>query len=94
MVHFDANNLNCIITHVSHLPGYERKSHTDHEQHEELSEPDVRGDVPVAHSGQGDDDKVDRLEHVERFVMAAALDVLYTADTEEVRGFCQMNFLL
>lgn len=51
----------------SHLQGQHHQSHADHDDHQQLGGPYPRGDVPKAHSGEGDDAEVERVEEGEVF---------------------------
>ena len=64
-----------------YLSGYEGEGHADHDEHEQLAQPDVGRDVPVAHGREGHDHEVHRLEHRQGGRVTATLDVLDAAHT-------------
>ena len=66
----------------SYLTRDEGEGDDDHDHDEDLAEPDVGGDVPVAHGGESDDDEVQRFKHGEWRFRAASLYVLNAADSE------------
>ena len=69
-----------VPTIVSHLNGKHDERHKDHDDHQELRGPDLRGDVSEAHRGEGDHAEVERVEQGQ--VVARSLQVLDAADAE------------
>lgn len=65
---------------ASHLDGKHNEGHEDHDDHQELRGPDLRGDISKAHRGEGDHAEVERVEQGQ--VVARSLQVLDAADAE------------
>ena len=63
------------------LRGKDYEGGGDDGHHEEFGGPDVGGDVPVAHGGEGDDDEPERLEE-RKMAASCSLQVLDAAHTE------------
>lgn len=59
----------------------EGKSDADHEDHEELTQPDVWGDVAVAHRREGHNGEVEGLKQGQGLLGAGPLDVLNATHT-------------
>lgn len=59
----------------------EGKSDADHEDHEELTQPDVGGDVAVAHRREGHNGEVEGLKQGQGLLGAGSLDVLNATHT-------------
>ena len=77
------NTLHSLPTSLSQtdLLRNEGESDADHQEHEELAEPDVWRNIPITHCGEGDDDKIYRFKHVEGALPTAALYVLNAANS-------------
>ena len=73
-------------THISHLCRQGDDGDGNHEDHEDLTGPDVGVYVPVPHCGEGDDDQPERLEDADGPV-AAPLQVFHSAGTANRPGF-------
>ena len=67
---------------MTHLTWNEGEGHDDHDHDEDLAQPDVGINVSIAHSGERDDDKVQRFKHGEWRFRTASLYVLNAADSE------------
>lgn len=70
----------CIRDILLHLNGKDDERHEDHDDHQELWGPDLRGDVTKAHRGEGDHAEVERVEQGQ--VVACSFEVLDTADAD------------
>lgn len=72
--------LNRLLMTVSHLDGKHNERHKNHDDDQELWRPDLGGDVPKAHGGEGDDAEVKRVEQGQ--VVSRALEVLDATDAD------------
>ena len=70
---------------TSHLCGQGDDGDGNHEDHEDLTGPDVGVYVSVPHCGEGDDDQPERLEDADGPV-AASLQVFHSAGTANRPG--------
>lgn len=73
--------LSFITVSISHLDWKHNECHKDHDDHQELRGPDLRGDVSEAHGGEGDHAEVERVEQGQ--VVARSLEVLDAANADE-----------
>lgn len=73
----------------TNLSWNESKGDTDHEDHEQLSQPDVRRNVTVTDCGECHYGEVERLKQGQGLLRAGSLDVLDAADSVSIQRFNQ-----
>lgn len=71
----------------TNLSWNESKGDTDHEDHEQLSQPDVRRNVAVTDCGECHYGEVERLKQGQGLLCAGSLDVLDAADSVSIKRF-------
>lgn len=69
------------IAFTSHLDGKHNECHKDHDDHQELRGPDLRGDIAEPHCGEGDHAEIEWVEQGQ--VVARSLEVLNAANADE-----------
>lgn len=69
---------------MTDLPGNEGKGQTDHGEHEQLTEPVVRGDVTITDCGERYNHKVKRLKHGQLIGSTTSLDMLDSTDSVKI----------
>lgn len=69
---------------MTDLPGNEGKGQTDHGEHEQLTEPVVRGDVTVTDCGERYNHKIKRLKHGQLIGSTTSLDMLDSTDSIKI----------
>lgn len=69
---------------MTDLPGNEGKGQTDHGEHEQLTEPVVRGDVAITDGGERYNHKVKRLKHGQLIGSTTSLDMLDSTDSAKI----------
>lgn len=52
-------------TRLNYLQWEHHQGNADENDHQQLGGPDLRCDIPVAHSGKGDDAEIERIEQGE-----------------------------
>lgn len=72
---------------LTNLPGNEGKGQADHCEHEQLTEPVVRGDVAVTNGGECDDHKVKRLKQCQLMGSTTSLYVLDSTDSVKTNSY-------
>lgn len=74
----------CFFYFMTDLPGNEGKGQTDHGEHEQLTEPVVRGDVAITNCGECYNHKVKRLKHGQLIGSTTSLDMLDSTDSVKI----------
>lgn len=71
----------------TNLSRNESKGDTDHEDHEQLSQPDVRRNVTVTDCGECHYREVERLKQGQGLLCAGSLDVLDATNSVSIQRF-------